>query len=142
MTNYNSPIILPYHQLYDIYYPPEEWETEREEFIRKNKRPFIHKKESEKFERRIAKKHNPRSRRSLCLYCRRGEVKWRSKRVWKRDNLFNEKAGGTYTKIAKLKARRTYQQYLHFQRKTDNHFSPEAITKQQLLRRQPIWSWD
>ncbi len=114
----------------------DDWEDVETHYY-KNKRPFLHHKEYDKYEARIVKKHNKNNKRALCLACRRADKKYESKRAWQRDNFFNKKAGGTYKKIQKLKQRRTVRQYLYFQNRTSNQFSQKVFLNQE-QRRQPI----
>ena len=113
--------------------PNDEW-NETEEFIRKNKRPFIHKKESAKFERRILKTLSPNNKRSTCIRCRRALKTWDSKRVWRRENFFNNKAGGKYTKITKLIARRKTQQEMYAEDRASQQYTVQAYLKHQQRR--------
>ena len=126
--------MLPYSILYDLYYPPDyEW-NEIEDFIRKTKRPFIHKKESQKFERRILKTLPQNNKRPTCLRCRRGTKNFTAKHAWKRDNFFNDKAGGRYTKITKLITRRRLQQEMYFEDRASQEYTVQAHLKQQQRR--------
>ena len=58
--------------------------------------------------------------RLICIDLNKQEARqWRNKRVWRRENYFNDKAGGTYTKVNRLKTRREMQQYLYFHNEYD-----------------------
>ena len=82
-----------------------------------------------------------KNKRNICIEVdieyRQIEKLYRSKCTWRRENYFNDKAGGTYKKINRLKTRREVQQYLYFQNRTSNQFSQKMFLNQE-QRRQPL----